>query len=211
VDKREGRTGLDARGGDPAGPGPSGLRVLLVGPDATVGSLSAALQTAGVAAEHVAAVPVAADGYDLVLVASGVDGGLPDSLAGPSRALASATAEGRTAGTAIAFDDSARTVWVCGSRLDLTGREYALLRFFFQHPGHVFTRDELLREVWHTLVLTDGAVTEYIRRLRMHLARHGLAGAIRTRHGFGYCFDPEVSPTPVESVAPGEGGEPAAS
>lgn len=194
-----------------------GLRVLLVGGDATVATVSAALQTAGVAAEHVPVAPSAADGYDVVLVANGAagPGSSPSSTAAGrewpvvdvaerSRAAAAATAMGRTSAGAIAVDASTRVVWVRGTRLDLTGREYALMQFFVEHRGQVFTRDELLQQVWHSLMLTDGAVTEYIRRLRMHLASFGLARAIRTRHGFGYYFDPDV---PVEPYA-ADGAEP---
>ena len=35
-------------------------------------------------------------------------------------------------------------------------------------------------------------VTEYIRRLRGHLARHGLSGCLVTRHGFGYSYNPDA-------------------
>jgi DNA-binding winged helix-turn-helix (wHTH) protein len=190
------------------------LRVLLIGQGPNVSSFSAALAGLGVTADHAPEAPTAVHDYDLVLVAAdagdgagdrGRDAGSggPGVPTGMSRggSAAEATAAGRTAVHAIKVDVAARAVWVRGQCLELTGREYALVHFLVEHPGQVFTRDELLEQVWRSAGLSDGAVTEYVRRLRMHLAPFGLSRAIRTRHGFGYYFDPdapvvdEITPT----------------
>lgn len=208
---------MDAYAGGAAGSGAGGsaagssamgaLRVLLIGQGPHVSSFSAALAGLGVTADHAPEVPTAVHDYDLVLVAAdaaeGAGGGGPGVPTGMSRggSAAEATAAGRRAAHAIKVDVAARAVWVRGQCLELTGREYALVHFLVEHPGQVFTRDELLEQVWRSAGLSDGAVTEYVRRLRMHLAPFGLSRAIRTRHGFGYYFDPdapvvdEVTPT----------------
>jgi DNA-binding winged helix-turn-helix (wHTH) protein len=183
-----------------------GLRVLLVGDGPNVTSFTEALAGLGVTADHAPAPPTASHDYDLVLVAADAADGVADhgrdagggSLRVPTGAMqgrtaGEATAAGRTAADAIAVDEAVRVVWVRGHCLELTGREYALVHFLVEHPGQVFTRDELLERVWRSALLSDGAVTEYVRRLRMHFAPFGLSRAIRTRHGFGYYFDPDAT------------------
>ena len=49
---------------------------------------------------------------------------------------------------ALAIDADTYRVTVAGRPLDLTFKEFELLRFLAQHPGRVFTRPSLLREVW---------------------------------------------------------------
>jgi DNA-binding response OmpR family regulator len=69
------------------------------------------------------------------------------------------------------IDPLAFSATVSGRRLDLTFKEFELLRFLAQHPEHVFTRERLLREVWGFDYLGGyRTVDMHVRRLRAKLA-----------------------------------------
>lgn len=89
----------------------------------------------------------------------------------------------------VVVDEAAWTVWAGGVPLDLTYKEFELLRYLVQHPGRVVTRDLLLHEVWgHDYYGGTRTVDVHIRRLRAKLGpeREALIGTIR---GVGYRFD----------------------
>jgi DNA-binding response OmpR family regulator len=68
------------------------------------------------------------------------------------------------------IDPLAYSATVGGRRLDLTFKEFELLRFLALHPEHVFTRERLLREVWGFDYLGGyRTVDMHIRRLRAKL------------------------------------------
>ena len=71
----------------------------------------------------------------------------------------------------IALDVDAREVRREGSLLALTAKEFDLLVFLARHPRTVFTRIDLLREVWlsDTENRSEATVTEHVRRLRLKL------------------------------------------
>ena len=48
----------------------------------------------------------------------------------------------------LVIEESSYTSRLDGQRLDLTFKEFELLKFLVQHPGRVFTRQQLLQEVW---------------------------------------------------------------
>ena len=48
----------------------------------------------------------------------------------------------------LSIDESTYSAKLRGRTLDLTFKEFELLKFLAQHPGRVFSRDQLLREVW---------------------------------------------------------------
>ena len=89
----------------------------------------------------------------------------------------------------VVVDESSWSVRAGGVPLDLTYKEFELLRYLVQHPGRVVTRDLLLQEVWG-LDYYGGTrtVDVHIRRLRAKLGpeREHLIGTIR---GVGYRFD----------------------
>ncbi len=67
--------------------------------------------------------------------------------------------------------------------------EFRLLAFFMAHPERVFTRTQLLDEVWGDRALVDErSVDVQIRRLRAALAPYGHGGRIETVRGSGYRF-----------------------
>jgi two-component system, OmpR family, phosphate regulon response regulator PhoB len=71
------------------------------------------------------------------------------------------------------------------SELGLRPLEYKLLAIFIEHPGRVFSRTDLLQEVWGISPETNTrTVDTHIRRLRERLGAY--SEAIETVHGFGY-------------------------
>jgi DNA-binding response OmpR family regulator len=84
---------------------------------------------------------------------------------------------------AITIDPAARRVHQGGELVHLTPTEFDLLAFLAQRPTRVFTRDQLLAEVWG---YHDGAggrtVDSHVRALRRKLGND----VVRTVHGVGY-------------------------
>jgi len=74
---------------------------------------------------------------------------------------------------------------VCGERIDLTYKEYELLRLFMENPGRVFTRDVLLSTIWDvTYAGETRTVDVHIGTLRTKLGQCG--DYIETIRGVGY-------------------------
>lgn len=69
----------------------------------------------------------------------------------------------------LVLDEAARTVTYRDRVEELTPREFALLSFLAQRPGHPFGRRELLRRVWGWTFGDDSTVMVHIRRLRKKL------------------------------------------
>ncbi len=90
----------------------------------------------------------------------------------------------------LAIDPLARTVTLAGRDLDLTPREFDLLYFFARHPDRVFSRLELLDEVWG--YQHDGyehTVNTHINRLRAKIEKDSASPQrILTVWGRGYKF-----------------------
>lgn len=65
----------------------------------------------------------------------------------------------------IRIDKTARRVWVNGEEKQFTTKEFDLLTFLAEHPNHVFTKEELFREIWDMESIGDIAtVTVHIKR-----------------------------------------------
>jgi DNA-binding response OmpR family regulator len=90
----------------------------------------------------------------------------------------------------LVIDESAYSARIRGRSLDLTFKEFELLRFLASHGGRVFTRAQLLQEVWgYDYFGGTRTVDVHVRRLRAKLgAEHeGLIGTVRN---VGYRFVP---------------------
>jgi DNA-binding response OmpR family regulator len=88
----------------------------------------------------------------------------------------------------VVIDDAAYTAKLGGRLLDLTFKEFELLKYLAQHPGRVFTRDQLLREVWgYDYFGGTRTVDVHVRRLRAKLGpeHEMLIGTVRN---VGYRF-----------------------
>ncbi|MGW7052256.1 response regulator transcription factor [Streptomyces sp. NPDC054887] len=91
----------------------------------------------------------------------------------------------------LAADPVARRAERGGQELALTGREFDLLVFLLRHPGRVFSREELLRQVWGWEFGDASTVTVHVRRLREKVEDDPAAPKlISTVWSAGYRFDP---------------------
>ena len=90
----------------------------------------------------------------------------------------------------ISIDPDRHTVIKNGKELDLTQREYELVRFLAQNPGKVVSRQELMSEVWQYEYFGDlRAVDVAVRRLREKLEDNPAEPAyVLTKRGVGYYF-----------------------
>lgn len=108
-------------------------------------------------------------------------------------AIGRSVAAGRETDTAIhasgvVIDDISYTAKVHGEPLNLTYKEFELLKYLAQHPGRVFTRDQLLHEVWgYDYYGGSRTVDVHVRRLRAKLGadHEQLIGTVRN---VGYRF-----------------------
>ena len=67
----------------------------------------------------------------------------------------------------LKIDTTARRVWVRGKETPFTTKEFDLLTFLASHPNHVYTKDELFREIWDMESIGDIAtVTVHIKKIR---------------------------------------------
>jgi DNA-binding response OmpR family regulator len=108
-----------------------------------------------------------------------------------ARALEARTEQDADAEANIVIDEASYTAKLHGKPLDLTFKEFALLKFLAQHPGRVFTRDQLLSEVWgYDYFGGTRTVDVHIRRLRAKLG--DLEALIGTVHNVGYRFTTDV-------------------
>jgi DNA-binding response OmpR family regulator len=88
----------------------------------------------------------------------------------------------------LSLDSERREVRILNSQLDLSKLEFDLLRLFLTHPGRVFTRSELVEQVWGYDYTGDTrAVDSSIKRLRTKLrSAHPSADYIVAVRGIGY-------------------------
>lgn len=89
----------------------------------------------------------------------------------------------------IVLDLEQHRVNIGDSELAVSPTEYRLLEFFLSHPGKVYSRTQLLDQVWgRSNFIEERTVDVHIRRLRKILAEHGREELIQTVRGFGYRF-----------------------
>ncbi|MBE6009959.1 MAG: response regulator transcription factor [Eubacterium sp.] len=90
----------------------------------------------------------------------------------------------------LKIDKTARRVWVNDEEKQFTTKEFDLLTFLAQHPNHVFTKDELFREIWDMESIGDVAtVTVHIKKIREKIEINtSKPQYIETIWGVGYRF-----------------------
>jgi len=95
----------------------------------------------------------------------------------------------------LVIDEAAYAARMKGQSLDLTFKEFELLKFLAQHPGRVFTRAQLLQEVWgYDYYGGSRTVDVHVRRLRAKLGPEYEA-LITTVRNVGYNFNTPIDPT----------------
>jgi DNA-binding response OmpR family regulator len=101
----------------------------------------------------------------------------------------------------LTVDEATYTARLRGRPLDLTYKEFELLKFLAQHPGRVFSRAQLLQEVWgYDYYGGTRTVDVHVRRLRAKLGTDydAMIGTVRN---VGYKFvRPPTPPAPLETA-----------
>jgi DNA-binding response OmpR family regulator len=92
----------------------------------------------------------------------------------------------------LRIDSSTRMVYLNRQEINLTAKEFDLLLLLARHPRQVFSRDQLLEQVWgHSEYIDPGTVTVHIRRLREKIENDpSIPIHIITVWGIGYKFIP---------------------
>ena len=90
----------------------------------------------------------------------------------------------------IRIDKTARRVYIDGEEKNFTTKEFDLLTFLAENPNHVFTKEELFREIWDMESVGDIAtVTVHIKKIREKIeGGSGKPQYIETIWGVGYRF-----------------------
>ena len=130
----------------------------------------------------------------------GLDGGADDYIAKPfgvMEMIARVKALLRRSGGAeeslmtcgnVTLDSEKRMVYVDGKPVELTYKEFELLRLFLSHPGMAFTRDQLFNDVWGADYVGESRTVDmHIRTLRQKLGACG--DRIETVRGVGYRWE----------------------
>jgi two-component system response regulator ResD len=119
----------------------------------------------------------------------------PRELVARVEAVLRRSEQGRDAREPLGFDGleidpETRRVIVDGREAELTAREFDLLHFLAEHPGQVFSRDQLMDQVWQFPFYSDTTtVTVHVRRLRAKIETDASNPRwIETVWGVGYRF-----------------------
>ena len=90
----------------------------------------------------------------------------------------------------IRIDKTARRVWVNDEEKQFTTKEFELLTFLAEHPNHVFSKQELFKEIWDMDSVGDIAtVTVHIKKIREKVELNtNKPQYIETIWGVGYRF-----------------------
>jgi two-component system response regulator MtrA len=84
----------------------------------------------------------------------------------------------------VEMDPMTRRCTVAGRLVDLTATEFDLLFYLMTHPGQIFSRDQLLSEVWgYAAMVNTRTVDVHVAQLRGKLGENNI---IRTVRGVGY-------------------------
>ena len=90
----------------------------------------------------------------------------------------------------ISMDRAAHKVTRAGADVHLGPTEFRLLDYFIQHPGRVFSREQLLDAVWGSDVYVETRTVDvHIGRLRKALSKGGGDDPIRTVRSAGYALN----------------------
>lgn len=90
----------------------------------------------------------------------------------------------------VSIDLDGHIVTANGARVELTYKEYELLKLFMSHPGTAFTRDQLFNDIWGMDYCGESRTVDmHIRTLRQKLGECG--GMIQTVRGVGYRLEAE--------------------
>jgi hypothetical protein len=134
-----------------------------------------------------AVVPIPGTGTSMAIV------GYPVSAAGPLAAAAPDGAdeeERHPQRSGLLLDHDQRRVWVDGAEVALTFQEFELLAFLSAHPSTVFSRSDLVSQVWQRDFAADSRTVDvHVSRLR-HKLGPAYGRYLVTEYRVGYQFRP---------------------
>jgi DNA-binding response OmpR family regulator len=86
------------------------------------------------------------------------------------------------------LDTEVKRLLIGDTKIDLTRKEFEVMRLLMENEGRIFPREDILSRVWSDdVVVTDRTVDVNITRLRKKLGEYGKC--IRNKSGFGYYFE----------------------
>lgn len=89
----------------------------------------------------------------------------------------------------LVLDTEQHRLMIGGNSLEVSPTEFRLMHFFMLNPDKVYSRTQLLDQVWgRSVYIEERTVDVHIRRLRKILAEHGREDLVQTVRGFGYRF-----------------------
>lgn len=89
----------------------------------------------------------------------------------------------------LILDTEQHRLTIGDQQLDVSPTEFRLMQFFMTHPDKVFSRSQLLDQVWgRSVYIEERTVDVHIRRLRKILGDYGKEDLVQTVRGFGYRF-----------------------
>jgi two-component system phosphate regulon response regulator PhoB len=89
----------------------------------------------------------------------------------------------------LMIDIEQHRLTIAGEILDVSPTEFKLMHFFMMNPDKVYSRTQLLDQVWgRSVYIEERTVDVHIRRLRKILTEYGREQMIQTVRGFGYRF-----------------------
>ena len=139
-------------------------------------------------------------GYAITTSGSSETAPEPGSAAGHPDLLAEAA-------SGLLIDHVKRRIWIDGAEVALTFQEFELLAFLSAHPATVFSRADLVQQVWPDVpdrrnVRRDSRTVDvHVSRLRRKLGPvHGQC--LVTEHRAGYQYRPLAAPGPLAALAP---------
>lgn len=89
----------------------------------------------------------------------------------------------------ITLDTEQHRLSIGDKQLDVSPTEFRLMQFFMTHPDKVYSRTQLLDQVWgRSVYIEERTIDVHIRRLRKILGEHGREDMVQTVRGFGYRF-----------------------
>ncbi len=89
----------------------------------------------------------------------------------------------------LVLDTEQHRLTIGDQHLDVSPTEFRLMQFFMTHTDKVYSRTQLLDQVWgRSVYIEERTVDVHIRRLRKILAQYGRENLLQTVRGFGYRF-----------------------
>lgn len=89
----------------------------------------------------------------------------------------------------LVLDTDQHRLSISDKQLEVSPTEFRLMQFFMTHPDKVYSRTQLLDQVWgRSVYIEERTVDVHIRRLRKILGKYGKEDLVQTVRGFGYRF-----------------------